>query len=345
MKAQELDPSDLKPARMPASTAPRLVALIATEEEFDWRADFDRSAIQTTAIEGLQNGQRVFEEFGLRPTYALDHPVAEQRGELFRELVTSGKACVGAHLHPWLAPPLTEEVSNRHSYPCYLPPDLERAKLRSLTETIEQHVGIRPRVYQAGRFGVGRQSLASLVELGYRVDASLAPPFDYDFLGGPDFSRFPASPGWAGPDASLLMVPVTGAFVGRLGPRGRGAYRFATRPSLERVRLAGVLSRTRLVERIRLSPEGFEAADMIRLVRFLHERGERVFTFYFHSTSLVPGHTEFVRSAQQLEVFLDRMRRFLDFFLGPFGGVARTHEELHAELLPQRDGETPPAGR
>ncbi len=308
------------------------MVLVATEEEFDWRADFDRQSVATTAIEGLEAGQAVFDEYGVRPTYAIDHPVAEQRGELFRELCTSNRARVGAHLHPWVNPPLTEAVTNQNSYPCYLPAALERAKLTELTDCIEREVGARPRVYQAGRFGIGRQSLKSLAELGYLVDASLAPPFDYNYLGGPDHSGFEARPSWSREHPDLLMLPVTGAFIGRLGSRGRGAYRWATRPGLERARLAGILSRARLVERIRLSPEGFETGDMIRLVEDLFSRGQRAFTFYFHSPSLVPGHTEFVHTEADQREFLDRIRRFFDFFLGQFGGVATTHEDLWADL-------------
>lgn len=332
MERPELKLDRLRPVAKDPGSRPRVLVLVATEEEFDWHGNFDREAVATTAISGLEVGQAVFDEFEIRPTYAIDYPVAEQCGDVFRQLCLEDRARIGAHLHPWVNPPLTEELTNQHSFPCYLPPELERAKLVQLTASIERNVGVRPRVYQAGRFGIGEHSLASLAELGYRVDASLAPPFDYGYLGGPDHSAFGPGPVWGGPDENLLLLPVTGAFVGRLGRHNRGVYRMAARPQLRNMRLTGVLARTRLIERIRLSPEGFEVGDMIRLVKFLYGRGERVFTFYFHSPSLVPGHTEFVHTAQDQRIFLDRFRGFFDFFLGEFGGVASTHEDLWAEL-------------
>ena len=323
-----LAPGRFRPATLPHDDPPRLAVFVATEEEFDWQGGFDRGAVSTTAIDGLELGQRVFDEFGVRPTYGLDYPVAEQHGALFRRLHGEGRVAIGSHLHPWVNPPHDEQVDNHNSYPSHLPPELERAKLAALTDRIELEVGVRPRVYQAGRFGIGPHSLRALAELGYRVDVSVAPPFDYRYLGGPDYSTFPCELGWAAEPGGLLCAPVTGAFVGRLGAGARTAYRLATHPRLGFLRMPGILSRSGLLDRLRLSPEGFEAKDMMRLVRFLARRGERAFTFYFHSTSLVAGHTEFVRSDADRERFFDETRRFLDFFLGPFGGVAATHEEV-----------------
>ena len=60
---------------------------------------------------------------------------------------------MGAHLHPWVTPPHEEVVCLVNSYPCNLPDDLERRKLRVLSDAIEARLGRRATVYKAGRHG------------------------------------------------------------------------------------------------------------------------------------------------------------------------------------------------
>lgn len=321
-----------EPADLGGLSGPVLLALVATEEEFDWRGGFSREHTSTRAIDDLFRVHDVLKEYGVVPTYALDHPVAVQRGDHFRAWVEEGSAEVGAHLHPWVNPPYGEDAGDPSSFPGNLSPALEFAKLTALVEAIESSTGSRPRVYQAGRFGVARHTLEHLARLGFRIDASAAPPFDYRGEGGPDFSDVGTDPFWIDGVDGLLEIPVTGAYLGGLRSTGPRLYPLVRRRSLDSLRLGGVLSRLGLLERSRLSPEGHTAADMIRLTRKLHALGRRVFTFYFHSPTVTPGCTEYVRDEAGRSAFLDRFRRYLDFFFGPFGGRAMTYNGLYDEV-------------
>jgi hypothetical protein len=311
---------------------PVLLGLVATEEEFDWSAPFSRRETSTRAIDDLHLAQALFEEAGIVPTYALDYPVASQRGATFRPWLERGAAEVGAHLHPWVNPPHDEVVSDLNSFPGNLPPALEFEKLKHLVAAIESGTGQRPRVYQAGRYGLAPHTLEHLAALGFRVDASVAPPFDYRREGGPNFARFPSEPYWVDRVGGLLEVPVTGAYLGRLARGGPRLYPLVRNGAMDRLRVGGMLSKLHLLERSRLSPEGHSATDMVRLVQHLARRGQRVFTFYFHSPTLTPGCTEYVRDETDRQRFLDDARRFLDFFLGPFGGQAWSYSRLYEEL-------------
>lgn len=338
---------------LPASHPPVLVVAVDTEEEFDWTRPFDRGATSVASLRHLHRVQEVCDEFGIRPCYAVDYPVAtaEEGRAPVLEFLRSGRAVLGAHLHPWTTPPYEEEVSSFNSYAGNLPPALEEAKLAVLLAVLEEGFGERPAVYKAGRYGLGPNTPAILERLGFAVDLSRAPAFDLSADGGPDYSRDPDGALWIGPQGRILSIPCTGTFVGFLGRRlGRPVYRQAARPALRWSHLPGVLARLHAVERLYLTSEGFSHDDNVRLTRALLRRGERVFGFSIHSPSAEPGRTPWVRDAADLHRFLDGMRRYFDFFLGALGGIALAPLELRSRLLaPSRIQDAPgnrlPGGR
>ncbi|MBK7877013.1 MAG: polysaccharide deacetylase family protein [Planctomycetes bacterium] len=321
--------------RLPAETAPRLLVVLDTEEEFDWSKPFDRANTGVEHMRSIERFQSVFDAAGVRPVYVIDHPIATQRtsSEPLRAFAREGRCEVGAHLHPWVSPPFDEDVNARNSYPGNLPRALEREKLLRLTDSIETHLGVRPRCYKAGRYGFGPNTAAILAELGYSVDLSPCPPFDFGADGGPDYRAFPVDPFWLDRERALLSIPTTGAFTGWASGAGNGLYALATAPALRFARLPGILSRLGALERLHLSPEGYRPEHHAKLVRALLQRGARVFTFALHSPSVLPGCTPYVRTEADLEAFLDSLRRFFELFLSELGGVNRTASELHAELL------------
>ncbi len=321
-----------RPVLLPPHERPRLMVLIDVEEEFDWEAPFERQNTGAQAVTELGLGLDTLSELGVVPVGVMSYPVVanETSASILREFVTSGRLQPGAHLHPWVCPPFEEVVSGPLSFPGNLPPELEERKLRELGAAIEAAVGVAPRVYQAGRYGIGRNSYALLEKAGYLVDMSCSPPFDYRSEGGPDFSAARCGPSWV--RRELLEIPVTGAFVGFLGEGSATAFRLATRPLLSALRLPGVLARLRAAERLRLSPEGHGLADMQRLTRALLARGERVFTLSFHSPSLAPGYTSYVRTPAQRDEFVARLRAYIEWFQAELDGRATTPLELHAQL-------------
>jgi hypothetical protein len=311
----------MRPGRASGDVPATLAVVVDTEEEFDWHAPFTRDSTGVGHMRQIGRLQAVCERWGIRPVYVVDHPIATQQPgiEALRPLLRENRALVGAHLHPWVSPPFEEEVNGRNSFPGNLPPALERAKLAALCASIEAALGFRPAIYKAGRYGVGPNSFAILEELGFTVDVSPAPPFDYRGAEGPDFSRRGLAPEWVGPRRSVLSIPGTGALVGWL-PSLR-LYRSAATARLARLRLPGILSRLGVVERIKLSPEGHNCAEMTRLVRWLHARGQRLFVLSLHSPSVEPGHTPYVRSDRELEALLEALDGFLGFFMTALGGT------------------------
>jgi hypothetical protein len=316
--------------------APELLIVVDTEEEFDWSKPFSRESTSTASIPAQARAHEIYDGFGVVPTYVVDYPVAADPAAagFLRALKEAGKAEIGAHLHPWVTPPHVEEVTALNSYHCNLPPELERAKIVALTDAIHASFGERPTIFKAGRYGFGGNTGRVLAELGYRIDCSKLPYTDLGPDGGPDFRGTPADPHWLA--EGLLEVPLTVGFFGAapaIGPRVEWLF---DSPGAARLRLPGLLARTGLVARSRLTPEGVPAAEQCRLLEALVRRGQRVFTLAYHSPSLAPGNTPYVRDEAELAAFLASIEQVLSFFREDLGGRFTTLSRLHREYSATR---------
>ncbi len=314
--------------------APILLVTVDAEAEFDWNAPKRRDALSVGTILEQGPAQEIFGDYGITPTYLVDFAVVSDDAACaaLSAYLRDGACEIGAHLNPWLTPPLTEPLTRANTFPGNLDAELERAKLTTLTGEIESRFGVRPQVYRAGRYGIGPNSVAILADLGYRVDLSLAPREDFSPEGGPDFSGLGPEPFWFGAEPRLLEIPMTWDFYGSLSRLGPGLAPSLTGPAARSICLPAVLARLRLLEYIRLTPEGDAPGAHQRLTEALLARGQRIFSLSYHSPSLVPGNTPYVRTERDLAEFLDRLRRYFDYFFDSLGGVAMTPMQLHEKL-------------
>ena len=301
----DLPPSPECAARLPESFGRRFLIVGDAEEEFDWGAPLNRDSTSTEAFTRLPEANRNFTERGIIPTYVVDYPVVDnpRSAAALAEMHLAGGCDTGTHLHPWVSPPHVENVNGFNSFAGNLPVELEEEKLRILTEKIAGLIGERPNVYRAGRYGIGPASAAILRCLGYRLDLSVRSRFDYGGEGGPDFTLHPIHPYWVAED--LLEVPLTTCLA---GPLGRW-------PALARsARLRGPLARSRLLNRIPLTPEGVPVAEAKAAIAHLLDSGQRLFSLSFHTPTVVPGHTPYVRDAADLRAFWSWWDEVLDLF-------------------------------
>ena len=315
---------------------PELLIVVDTEEEFDWAAPLSRESVATSAIPAQARAHEIYDRLGIVPTYVIDYPVATdaEAVRFLKALRDSGKAEIGAHLHPWVTPPHVEEVNPFNSYHCNLPPELERAKLAALTEAITRGFGARPRAFKAGRYGYGPTTGRALAALGYEVDCSFVPHTDLSGDGGPDFRFVPDVPHWL--DNGLLEVPLTVGFVGAMPGLGARVGRLFDSPAAGRLHLPGMLARAGLVQRSRLTPEGTPAAEQCALLEAMLRRGHRLFSLTYHSPSLAPGHTPYVRDEAELTAFLGAIEQVLSFFQRELGGRFTTLSRVYREFAEKR---------
>lgn len=293
--------------RFAESFGRRFLVTVDTEEEFDWDAPIARANRGVSAVPALRTFQEFCEGFGVAPLYLVDHPVATAAAtrDALGDAIATGRADIGVHLHPWVSPPFDEDVCEANSFAGNLPPALEREKFAGLHAEIGRNLGVRPLIYRAGRYGVGPGTAAMLHAAGLSIDSSVRPLFDYGAGGGPDFSRHPQRPYWLDREGGMIELPLTVVRRGALRNLGDRLDHAARRWP----RLTGVLAKARLLDRIPLTPEGISADEAIAAIDIALADGFELLMFSFHSPSLAPGHTPYVRSEADLARFYGWWRR------------------------------------
>ncbi len=285
----------------------RFLLTVDTEEEFDWTKPLAREEHTVLTVARLAKFQQFCEGQGVIPVYLVDYPIATLPAaiEILRPAIAAGRAEIGVQLHPWVSPPHDEEVNQRNSFAGNLPPALEQAKFTNLRDAIAENFGAAPLIYRAGRYGVGPNTADILASGGIAIDSSVRSCFDYSSQGGPNFREFPVRPYWLDRSKGLMELPLTTVYWGLLHQIGRWLY-----PQMWRVpRLRGLLARIGLLERIPLTPEGVTVEEAIRGIDIAIDQALPVLVLSFHSPSLAPGYTPYVRSEDDLDALYDWWRQ------------------------------------
>ncbi len=191
-------------------------------------------------------------------------------------------------------------------------------------------------MYKAGRYGVGSNTVAILGQLGYRIDLSVVPHTDFRPQFGPDFRGCPDRPYWFAD--GMLEIPLSRGFSGLAAGFGARLHGMTERRWGRRLRLGGLLSKSGILERATLTPEGVTFDEIRRLVRSMRRHGHRLFTLSYHSPSLAPGHTPYVRTARDASSFLDTIKQVLALFFEELGARPTTPEEVFAMAVGQHGG-------
>ena len=291
---------------------PKLIVTIDTEEEGLWSGQYQRVNNTVENVHGIDRFQDLCDRFEIRPTYLIDGPIVQSDWavELLATIQDEGRAEIGAHLHPWCNPPLVEEINPRNSYLCNLPEDLQRDKIGWLTDEIEGRIGRRPTSFRAGRYGLDATGQRILASLGYTVDSSVIPFSDFRADGGPDYRRANCEANFVG---GLLEVPVTVGFNRLNFRRADLIRRIASKSPWRQLKCVGILDRLGIVKRIKLSPEQADLRRMKRLVQIRTTQAALCVVLMFHSSSLVPGYSPYVRNQAALDIFYQRLAGIFQF--------------------------------
>ncbi|KPF82937.1 MAG: polysaccharide deacetylase family protein [Sphingomonadales bacterium] len=297
--------------RFAAGFGQRFVVTVDTEEEFDWTQPLGRTGHGLSHVPWLARFQQFCEGMGVAPVYLLDYPIATDPAavEALGEAVAAGRAEIGIQLHPWVSPPHDEEVNVYNSFAGNLPPELEAAKFNTLKDAIENAFGKAPLIYRAGRYGIGPASAGILSAAGIAIDTSVRARFDYSSTGGPNFREHPVVPWWVDQPGGLMELPLTTVFWGMLRQQGPLLY-----PALWRTpKLRGLLARMAMLERIPLTPEGVSIDEAVKGIDIALDDGLPILVFSFHSPSLRPGLTPYVRDADELDRLYDWWRAVFSY--------------------------------
>lgn len=301
---------------------PRVKLLVSIDtEEDNWVATRDDVSVRN--VRALPELHAFLVGLGLRPTYFVDYPVASDAASaaILADIAADDRAEIGAHLHPWNTPPLDEPLTDRNTMMCNLPVALQREKLARLRAALAGAIGREPTSFRAGRFGLGHEGVRLLIDAGFTADSSVTPYMSWRaFAEGSDHRSAPLDcyrldgdgpldrPAAGGP---LVEVPLSCGFTRRpFGWRSR-AQALLDRPLAARLRLGAVATRTGLVRRVLACPETDRLDDLLKLARCLVDEGVGFLHYFFHSPSLVPGLSPFVRTDEDRRRLLDDVEQLV----------------------------------
>jgi hypothetical protein len=240
---------------------------------------------------------------------------------MLRRLMDEGSSEIGAHLHPWNTPPLTESISPPNLMLNNLPASLQFSKLRQLTDRLDDVFGQAPTSFRAGRSGLGAATVDVLRWCGYTIDSSVMPFYDLSPVHGPSFvgapnraycigeNGNPLEPQNAGP---VLEIPVSSAYSRAPFERWDAIHRRLGSGWARTLHLRGLAARAGLFNKIALKPELESVEDMLRLARTLIGHGSSHLQMMWHSPSLLPGASPFVGTPADRDRLLARIRGFVE---------------------------------
>ncbi|PCJ34017.1 MAG: WalW protein [Moraxellaceae bacterium] len=276
---------------------------VDTEEEFDWNGDFPQNTCNVENVQQIPKFQAFCESLGVRPTYLVDYPVANdiKAANILKNIAQTKNAEIGAHLHPWCNPPMEGANGERESHVVNLAPNLVRAKLQSLTSTIKRNIEVTPTVFRTGRWGTNEAVINITRGEGYDIDSSVYPYYineDFSCENTPDKPYWPnlSSPNLAGPKCDIFELPITAGFNRSNFPFWDKVHRLLSSKFMDPLRLIGFAWKTNILRKIYLCPELSTTDDMIALTEAALTSENPVIHMYIHSSSLLPGRNEYTQN-------------------------------------------------
>ena len=256
-----------------------------------------------------------------------NQPVLENDAscDIIQQLAQDEHCEIGAHLHAWNTPPLSlEEKQGKATYLSNQSFSRKREKLSNLTKLFKQKLGFSPTSYRAGRYGLCRQSVRILSELGYTIDSSVAPLMDFRADGGPNFREYTLQPFWLKTQSNrqLLELPVTIDLVHCFPAQFSRLY-FQI-PDWTKIK--GIFHRLSLARLLWLRPTTYSEQEMKQLAdHVLDQLQIPVVNIMFHSSEVCPCASPYNKTRQDVEEFLARLENIFNYLV--------TKKGLHSVTL------------
>jgi hypothetical protein len=312
-----------------------------TEEEWDWNGPFPDETISVENVKEIPQFQAGLNELGVVPTYFLDYAViANEQAKLTLQTIQkeNPKIEFGAHLHPWVTPPITSIRSEADSHIVNLPIDSVRAQIDTLTTAIERNFNSRPVSFRSGRWGINNDILLHLVNTGYLVDSSVYPFYKNAWFNYEDTSF---EPGYLYPtptqEKRVFELPVTAGFNKSDYVSANKLHKFLETNPISYLKPIGTLWQLGLLRKIYLSPELSSTADMISLCKTALKNGTPVIHMYLHSSSLLPGVSTYVKNKKDKLELLERIAKVIHYLKAHVDLEMVTVSEAALQLAPNAE--------
>ncbi len=247
--------------------------------------------------QGIARLQSLCDRYEVRPTYLISPAVmVDARSVAYLDRLDRTRCELGTHLHgEYIGPQATYAGPDfggcdPGEMQCTYEPELEYAKLETLTRRFVASFGEAPRSFRAGRFGARGWTIECLERLGYTHDTSVTPHRNWHGIA--DFSRpgslapyFPDKHDICQPgDSSVVEVPVS------------------ITPSLQW---------------LRPTPRFSDLAQCIEVVDWYENNVDpTVLCCMFHNVELVPEMSPYCRTEADCVAMLDRIEQLFRLLSG-----------------------------
>jgi hypothetical protein len=293
------------------------VLSIDTEEEWDWNGPFPNEVISVENVAEIPEFQNGLNKLGIIPTYLLDYAVIDNskaRNTLQTVQQQNPEIEFGAHLHPWVTPPIVNTLAEADSHIVNLPIETVQLQIDTLKNSITEYFGRAPTSFRSGRWGINNQILSYLLDSGFTVDSSVYPFYKNKWFNYQNTSLFP---GFLYPkenrEESIFELPVTAGFNYKNFGFANAAQQFLEKKPMNYLRPIGLLWQLGLLRKIYLSPELSTATDMITLCKKAMAINAPVIHMNLHSSSLLPGATSYVKDRNEKLKMIEKISRVVEY--------------------------------
>lgn len=294
-----------------------MIVVIHAEEEFDWYGGYSKENTLIDHYDKLFSLVNDISTFEIPIVICADYPFINNiKFENFLKNVQSLDRDIsfGAQLHPWVNPPFDNDdysiVSN--SFGCNLSYEIERKKIKNLTDLILDKTGNQPTLYLGGRYGADSDTMRILSELGYKIDFSISPFMDYSTEGGPDYSSYGNS---NLTDHGINRIPHS---IGIISSFHSLSVFLTRKPDffnrINQYRIIKTIFKIFGVKKVRLSPEGHTVTELKKLIRVMLSLRYQNLIFSFHSSSCKVGATPYVSTILELNNFYETIFDTLHYY-------------------------------
>lgn len=303
------------------TVSPQTKVLITIDTEEDEWGEYTRQKYKVENISQLPLVQELFDRYNARPTYLVDWPVATNKKaiKVLKSILDKNHCAIGTHCHSWNTPPQNAPATEFTSMLSNLPYNDIYCKIANLHRAITDAFGKKPTVFRSGRYGFNSDVAGSLLELGYVADSSMTPFWDWRKLSGPDFRRISTyhyrfnkdSLFKAAENGPLIEFPLSIGFLQKINFLHKIIRRTFSVSHLSKIKIIGLLEKLSIHNLVWLSPEKADGSTMVRLANRFVKLKHRFLVLDFHSTSLLPGKSPYIRNSEDLRKFLRNIEHFL----------------------------------
>jgi hypothetical protein len=261
-------------------------------------------------FDGIQIGikerlQRLFNRYSVCPTYLINNVVMEDEKNVDTILNLEGEFELGTHLHPEFIEP--DKLFSKYdgikaeANQCFLPPEIELAKMEKLTNRFIKCFHRQPLSFRAGRFSAGTNTILSLQKLGYKIDTSVTPHVNWsdESRQSPvDYTQAPEQPYFIGGNETLKPAAESRILEIPVSIRKKRVKLFRTR-------------------NIWLRPFHCRNGEIKKTAEYFLRKYKSkkavVLNMMFHNIELVPGKSPYTQTEEQCKQFLKLVEAFIVF--------------------------------